>query len=149
MTLDARLEHCLWNRTVTNNPYESFFRNQIRDEYARLQIVTGLIHYHLTIFGEYGLTPVNNPKYNAFLICSWLTYGYLRDNEIIYNSIEMALKEALIREVGATGPGAQLSKLQARNIISQCRDVSQQFVGLKIVHVQNCIHRQIGYLKSL
>ncbi|KAB0804983.1 hypothetical protein PPYR_01953 [Photinus pyralis] len=149
MMLDARLEHCLWNTSKANGPYEAYFRNQIKDEYARLQIVTGLTRYHLSVFGNYHITPTNNPSYNAFLICSWHTYGYLHGTEIIYDSIEMALKEALIRAVGASGPGTQLSKLQARNIVRQCRDVSQQYIATRIIHVQNCIHRNIGYLKSL
>ncbi|KAK4885376.1 hypothetical protein RN001_001647 [Aquatica leii] len=149
MTLDSRVEHCLWNGSFAKSSYESFFRKQIAEEYAKLQIVTGLTRYHLNIFGDYNLIPTNNKLYGDFLICSWSTFGYIKNNQIIYDSIEMALREALIREVGATGPGTNLSILQARSIINTCKTNLWMPLSLIVINLQNCIHTEIKYLNSL
>ncbi|KAF5298656.1 hypothetical protein FQA39_LY11732 [Lamprigera yunnana] len=149
MTLDSRIEHCLWNDSIANSPYESFFRRQVSDEFAKLQIVTGLTRYHLAIFGDYNVIPTNNQGYGDFLVCSWIIFGYIKEGEIIYDSIEMALREALIREVGATGPGINLSVLQAKRIMKSCKNVSAVTMALKVIKFQNCIHQEIKYLNVL
>lgn len=141
MTLDPRTEHCIQERGTIE---------QISEKYAPLQIVTGLSRYRLSIFGNYRLTPLDNAFYNTFLTCSWVEYGYLtKPGEVNFNNIEESLKKALIREVGETGPGINLSKIQAKQIVDQCKNITAITVGLKVVYIQNCIHKQIRYLNEL
>ncbi|KAF5304875.1 hypothetical protein FQR65_LT07892 [Abscondita terminalis] len=145
MTLDSRIKHCIKTDGSTTNSYE----REISEEFAKLQIVTGLTRYHLTIFGNYNLTSTTNEFHADFLVCSWITFGYIKGREIIYDSIEMALREALIREVGATGPGTNLSILQAKSIMNTCKRKTGLGLTLTVINLQNCIHKEIKYLKAL
>ncbi|KAF5304874.1 hypothetical protein FQR65_LT07891 [Abscondita terminalis] len=102
MTLDPKTEHC-----IQENGTMEFKSNK----YAPLQIVTGLSRYRLSIFGNYNLSTLNDAYSNQFLACSWIEYGYIiKPKEVQFDYIEESLKKALIREVGETGPGINLSK---------------------------------------
>ncbi|KAF5298657.1 hypothetical protein FQA39_LY11733 [Lamprigera yunnana] len=141
MTLDPKTEHCIKEKGT---------RDYISAKYTPLQIITGLSRYRLNIFGNYELTPSDNAYYNTFLTCSWMEYGYFtKPDDINFEVIEDSLKNALIREVGETGPGINLSKVQAKSIVEQCRNITAVTIGIKIVYIQNCIHKQILYLNKI
>lgn len=123
---------------------------KVYNEYNQLQIVTNLTHVPLRNLARYKLVPEQNAFYNNFLACSWKEYQYqTKQGLIIYEHIEAALKEALIQEVGDTGPGINLSKVEANKIIKLCKEVDGVTAGIKAVKTQNCIHKQIQHLAIL
>lgn len=141
MRLDPQTEYCIKEKGDTDN---------LSLKYAPLQIITGLSQYRLSVIGSYELIPSINPFFNEFLKCAWIEYGYLKKSgDVLFENIEKSLKLALIKEVGETGPGINLSKVQAKKIVSQCTGISGITVGLKVVEIQNCIHKQIQYLNQL
>ncbi|KAK5647537.1 hypothetical protein RI129_002429 [Pyrocoelia pectoralis] len=141
MSLDPRTEYCIKERDNIEN---------LSLKYAPLQIITGLSQYRLSVIGRYELMTLTNAYYNDFLKCAWIEYDYLKKSgDVLFENIEKSLKLALIKEVGETGPGINLSKIQAKKIVSQCTDISGMTVGMKVVEIQNCIHKQIQYLNQL
>jgi len=134
---DSRLVKCI---PVGNRDPNTFI------EYNRLQIITNLIRTPLRDIAQFQIVTEDNPFYNQFITCSWKMYEYqTKQGNIMFDSIEMVLKDALIREVDATGPGINLSKIAAKKIVNECRDVHGYTAGHIAVKVQNCILKQLQH----
>ncbi|KAF5298658.1 hypothetical protein FQA39_LY11734 [Lamprigera yunnana] len=88
--------------------------------------------------------PRENSRYNDFLSCIWKNKQFQLYNGVIdYKKIQKALSANLGRDVGETGPGIQLSKIEGTRIVNVCRDLGGFSHGEKVVLVRNCILKQI------
>lgn len=109
--------------------------------------MTDLIHLPLRDVARREVISENNAFYNNFLTCSWKKYEYqTKQGVIVFDAIERSLKDALVREVGATGPGINLSKIEAKNIVNNCKNITGITHGHAVVQVQNCILKQIQHI---
>ncbi|KAF2881568.1 hypothetical protein ILUMI_24603 [Ignelater luminosus] len=134
----SNLIECIPHKNPDNNTIE---------EYAKLQVVTDLTHLPLRDIARRELISEQNAYYNGFLFCSWKKYEYqTKKGVVVYDTIERSLRDALVSEVGSTGPGINLSKIEAKNIVNHCRNITENTPGRTAIKVQNCILKQIQHI---
>lgn len=112
--------------------------------FVRLIIIPYLTSETLRDLSHLDTIQDNNPRYNSFLSCIWKDRNFQnRNGDIDFEAIERALTDAIGREVGSTGPGMNLSKVEAERIVRECNQLGGLNHGQKVVRVRNCILTRI------
>ncbi|KAK5647536.1 hypothetical protein RI129_002428 [Pyrocoelia pectoralis] len=104
--------------------------------YLEIKSIEELSHLHII--------PIDNSRYNDFLSCTWKNKRFQSYNGVInYEAIEKSLSASMARDVGDTGPGILLSKMEGSRIVTICKDLGGYSHGQRVVLVRNCILQEL------
>lgn len=113
-------------------------------EFVHLVVIPYLEIKSIEELSHLNLIPIDNSRYNEFLSCMWKNKRFQSYNGLInYEAIEKALSASMGRDVGDTGPGILLSKMEGSRIVMICRDLGGYSHGQKVVLVRNCILQEL------
>lgn len=115
-------------------------------EFIRLLVIPYLDKKTIYDISRLDAIGIGDERINQFLSCMWKNKELQRTNgSINFEAIERDLTAALGREVGDTGPGINLSKIEANRMVNDCRNLGGYSHGVKVVLVRNCILKEIKY----
>ncbi|KAF2887269.1 hypothetical protein ILUMI_18904 [Ignelater luminosus] len=140
--ISAGIEHLTQNDAKCF-PYD-FVYNIEEKVFVRLIVIPYLTSESLRDLSRLETIPDNNPRYNSFLTCIWKDRKFQNQNgDIDFDAIERDLADAIGKEVGSTGPGMNLSKVESKRIVDECKHLGGLTQGQKVVLVRNCILTRI------